>query len=589
VETTIGGEFSPDAAVATIAISPKPGIAFVVPIAHPEAPWKDPYRVLGIIGRALAYTDAKRVAHNAKFDDRWISEFGVEVRADFDTMIAAHVLDENRFKALKYLAQLILGVDPWADVDTTKAMEQPLSKLARYNAKDADYTLRLYYEFRNQLTSTGNARTLRIFSKLLMPASRALTDIERTGMYVDQQRLLERRLQLDENLEKIDRLLTKRVGHSANWNSIQQVAKILFGEMKFPMFDITKKGAPSTKESVMLRLSVMERAKGKNDAHNVPALILKHRELQKNKGTYFENWAALTDKNSRIHTSYKLFGTVTGRLSSGKENKKERGFNAQQIPRNPFMRSVFGAPPGWKHVEADFSQVELRIAAHISQEPTMKRLFQLGQDIHLATAMQVTGKSAEAISSEERKKAKAVNFGFLYGMGYKKFVDYARDNYGVHVELEEAKAVRERFFSTFSGLRPWHERQRRLVRNYGRVQSLIGRIRHLPDIESGDEEIRKEAERQAINSPVQSMASDMMLIALIYLHERMPPDEAKVTGTVHDSILFEIREDCVDHWVSVMRETMENLPLKKLFGAELSVPITVDIKVGDHWSEGVLV
>lgn len=589
VETTIGGEFAPDAALATIAIAVKPGVVFVVPIMHPEARWRDPKRVIEIVAHALAYTNARRIAHNAKFDDRWVSHFGGDVRADFDTMIAAHMLDENRFKALKYLAQLLLGVDPWADIDTMRVMEQPLRKLARYNAKDADYTLRLYYVFRQQLTAPGNERTLRIFSKLLMPASRALTDIERTGMYVDQDRLLQRRLELDEKLKKIDRLLVRRVGHPANWNSPQQVAKILFGELGYPMFELTKKGAASTKESVMLRLSVTEKAKGTKDSRNIPALILKHRELQKNKGTYFDNWAALTDENSRIHTAYKITGTVTGRLSSGKQHEKERGFNAQQIPRNPWLRSVFGAPEGWKHFEADFSQIELRIAAHLSQEPTMKRLFQLGEDIHLATAVQVTGKSPKSITSEERKKAKAVNFGFLYGMGYKKFVDYARDNYGVHVELEEAKAVRNRFFETFSGLRSWHERQRRLVRNYGRVQSLIGRVRHLPDIESGDEEIRQEAERQAINSPVQGLASDMMLMALNLLHERMPPDEAKVTGTVHDSILGEIREDKVDYWVPIIRKTMENLPLKKMYGAELSVPIVVDIKVGDHWSEGALV
>lgn len=589
VETTLGGEFAPDPDIATIAISPKPGLAFVVPVAHPETPWRDPYRVLGVVSHALAYTRGKRIAHNAKFDDRWISHFGAPVRADFDTMIAAHVLDENRFKALKYLAQLLLGVDPWADVDTTKVMETPLKRLALYNAKDADYTLRLYYVFRKQLLQPGNERTLRLFIKLLMPTSRALTDIERTGLFIDETRLMERALQLNTNLERIDRRLEKIVGHPANWNSTQQVAKILFGEMSFPMFDLTKKGAASTNESVMLRLSAMEEVNGEKDSRNVPKLILKHRELKKEKGTYFDNWMALLDKDSRIHTSYKTTGTVTGRLSSGKENKKEKhGFNAQQIPRKIFLRGVFGAPLGWKHFEVDFSQIELRIAAHYSRDPTMMRLFQLGEDIHLAMAARITGKDPRDIIAEERKKAKGVNFGYLFGMGWAKYIDYARDSYGVFVTEDEAKESRRAYFDTFSALPKWHERQRRLARNYRRVQSLIGRIRHLPDIDSQDEEIRKEAERQAINSPVQGLASDMMLLGLIILHDMMPPDEARVTGTVHDSIIGEIREDLIDKWAPIIKHTMENLPMKKVFGAELSVPIVADLKIGDYWGEGVL-
>jgi DNA polymerase-1 len=579
LETTGTEEYVDGAKIVTVGVSPKPGLAFVVPIEHPDTPFKDPSRVLSIIGNALMFTPGKIIAHNAKFDDRWMTQFGLPLHADFCTMIAAHVLDENRFKSLKFLAQLILGVDPWADVDLGGggAMTTPLPKLARYNAKDADYTLRLYYHFREELTASGNERTLRLFTKLLMPASKALTTIERTGMWVDQERLLNRRLELKARMERVHRRLVKLIGHDANWNSPQQVAQILFGELKLPMFDLTRTGKPSTKESVMLRLK---------HKHKVPALILKWRELSKQEGTYLGPWSELLDRGGRIHTHYKITGTVTGRLSSGKEHAKAPGINVQQIPRDTFIRSIIGAPPGWKFVEADFSQIELRIAAHYAQDPTMMRLFQLGEDIHLATAVKMMGKHPDQITPEERKKAKSVNFGFLFGMGWEHFIEYAFENYDIIVTEHEAKAFRDDFFIAFSRIRAWHERQRRLVRNYGKVQSLIGRVRHLPDIESQDQEVRKEAERQAINSPVQGLASDFMLLALGILHEQMPPDEAKIVGTIHDSGLFEIRDDVVDKWCGTIKYTMEHLPIKRLFGAELSVPVTVDVKVGQHWGEG---
>lgn len=579
LENTGFDELAEDAEIVTIGISPKPGLAFVVPINHPDHVWKAPERVLQTVGNALVYTKAKRIAHNAKYDDKWLQQFGSNVSADFDTMIAAHVLDENRFKGLKPLAQQLLGVDPWADVDWSKggAKATPLIKLALYNAKDADYTLRLYYVFKKELLKPGNERILRLFAKLLMPASRVLTAVERTGMWVDRDRLIERSLQLERRADKLNRKLTKLAGIEINWNSAPQVADVLFGRLKLPIFDLTGTGKPSTKESVLLRLK---------DEHPVPQLILEWREVKKNQNTYFANWLAQMDEKHYIHPNYKITGTVTGRLASGKEDKKDPRLGVQQVPRDPFIRGCIGAPPGWRFVEADFSQVELRIAAHYSQDATMTRIFQMNGDPHMTMAMAMTGKSQKDVTKEERKKAKAVNFGFLYGMGAKKFVDYARDNYGVVVSEAEAKAVRKRFFEEYRDLLPWHERQRRLVQQYHRVQSIIGRVRHLPDVLSEDQDVQAEAERQAINSPVQGLGSDLCLLSMILLHERMPPTEAKLVGSVHDSILFQVRKERVKHWTEIIQTTMEDLPLKKMFGAEISIPIKVDITVGRHWSEG---
>lgn len=233
------------------------------------------------------------------------------------------------------------------------------------------------------------------------------------------------------------------------------------------------------------------------------------------------------------------------------------------------------------------SQIEMRIAAHYSDDPTLKRIFREGRDVHMEMAVKITNKPAKFVKKEERKKAKSVNFGYLFGMGWKKYITYAYDNYDLVVTADEAQSTRDEYFGTFRRLRPWHDRQRRLVNNYKQVTSLIGRTRHLPDIDSEDEEVRQEAERQAINSPVQGLASDLNLLALIILHNLMDPKEARIVGTVHDSTLFEIRADKVDKWVPIIKQVMENLPLKQKFGVTLDVPIKVDITVGTHWGEGV--
>jgi DNA polymerase I-like protein with 3'-5' exonuclease and polymerase domains len=308
--------------------------------------------------------------------------------------------------------------------------------------------------------------------------------------------------------------------------------------------------------------------------------MIKYRKWAKYLSTYIlPLWFEHRDQDGRVHSNYKLFGTVTGRLSG------EGGI--QQIPRDVFIRSLLGATPGWTFVQGDYSQVELRVAAMLANERRMLRMFTVGEDIHMNTAVQTTGKLASEITKEERKKAKAVNFGFLYGMGAPKFESYAFDNYGVKVTPEEAQETRDRFFESYPGLRPWHERQRRLARRYHRVNSPIGRVRHLPDILSTDKDVQAESERQAINSPVQSMASDLMLMALIRLHARMSKEgNARILGTVHDSILFEVKHGYEDYWLPIIKETMEDMEyVRRTFGFEVTVPIIADIETGSHWGE----
>jgi len=308
-------------------------------------------------------------------------------------------------------------------------------------------------------------------------------------------------------------------------------------------------------------------------------------------GTYEEQ----LDENDRLHTTYKLHGTVTGRTSSGKIDEEKitasrgrrRGVNLQQVPRDPFIRGLFGAPPGRTFVEADFSQVELRLAAFCARERNMLHLYAQGVDIHLATAARTTGKPLSQVTKDERKKAKPVNFGFLYGMSWGKFLETAWTNYGVRFTPEEAQATRVAFFEAYPDLPKWYAKQKRLARGYGRVETPMGRVRHLPDIYSPDKGVRAEAERQAINSPVQGFASDMLIFGMVLIEQKFKElnIDGRIIGTVHDACNFDIADKDMRRALPVIKDTLENLPLYEKFGVHLDVPIIADLKAGTHWGD----
>lgn len=560
--------------IVTIAFTWQEGQAAVVPLYHPESPWKDPAAVQRILGGAIRRSTAKNIAHNGKFDARWMLAKDMTITQHGDTMLAAHMIDENRAKGLKPLSQVLLGADAYGVGDELgNATQIPLKRLAIYNGKDTDYTLRIYHHMRKELIA--EPRVARIYAKLMMPASNALVEIEARGIQLDMDRWGTRFEHAAYVEDKVRNYMlqfmpkSKRAG--INFASPIQVANWLFKDLGLPVIEVTKTGQASSKESVLLQLA---------QHHKAAQALIKWRKWRKYRTTYFLPWRDFRDEANRIHPTYKLFGTVTGRLSCSNPN-------LQQVPRDPFIRGILGARPGWSLVVADYSQVELRIAAMMANEPTMLGQFARGEDIHLARAMSMTGKAAADITKEERKHAKPVSFGYLYGMGEAKFVTYARDSFEVVVTPEEAHANRTGFFRDYPMLLVWHDRQRRLARKYGRVSSPLGRVRHLPDILSKDRGVQGEAERQAINSPVQSFASDLMLISLVKLHSMMSePAGACIVGTVHDSILVEVRDDMLGTWTPVIKEVMEDMSLvRRQFGTDVTVPIVADIEVSKHWSD----
>jgi len=285
-------------------------------------------------------------------------------------------------------------------------------------------------------------------------------------------------------------------------------------------------------------------------------------------------WAEWAQWDGRLHPNYNLTGTRPGRPSC-------KDPNLQQTERGEFIRGIISARPGSSLISADLKQAEMRIAAMLSQDPALMHIFRTGQAPPVAPAKMITGKTQ--VTKKERKKAKAVNFGLIYKLGWRGLQRYARDKFDVEFTDEEAQQYHKTFFVTYPGLLTWHKKQIVIVHKYQEVRSPLGRIRHLPDILSTDKDVRAEAERQAINSPVQATASDMCLLAAAILFPDMNPKKIRLVGLIHDALLFECRDDIIDMWVHKIKQVMENLPLAEKFGFHPSVPIEVDIKVSKYW------
>ena len=590
--------------------------AFALPLYHPESPWRKNSKAVLRALKPEIEAIPRAVAHNASYDAKWMIQYGVNRKATFDTMLAVHVLNENIQKGLKPQAQMRLGVEPWG-VDTKNLLDMPLDEVLEYNVLDTWYM----YHIKRQLEAElkDQPRLEKLFHKLLMPAQHSLIDSEMRGIWIDTQRLAERDPLIVEKLYNIEQNIRKAADlqsdddplalsprdkewpkdikgkpRDINFNASIFARWMLFDWCGLPIHERGKEkaddspGDPSMAEDVLLALK---------DQHPVVPFMLERVKWNKYLTGFINPYKELYDEEHRIHTNFKLAGTVTGRLSSGKNDAEKvsgsrgklRGVNLQQVPRDPTIRGLFGAPPGWTFVEADYSQIELRIAAYLAREEHMLHLYSIGADIHLTTAARVTGLPESQVTKEIRKTVgKPVNFGFLYGMGWNKFIETAFNNYGAVFSETEAKGARTTYFELFPGLLPWHGRQRMLVAKYGRVQSPLGRVRHLPDIYSPDRGVRSEAERQAINSPVQGFASDLAVLSMIRINRRFKAEgiEAHCLGLVHDAVNFEVRDDHVAKALPIIKDSMENVEeVAKTFGVHIDVPIIADLQVGRHWGD----
>lgn len=515
------------------------------------------------------------IGQNGKFDNKYLEYvYGGCFTLQFDTMLAHHLLDENTTSGLKDMAAKFLNAPDYdipKPIDFTK--NSP-SEVMKYNAWDVYYTFKLFKLFRAQLME--DLALARFFTKVTMPAARALHQVERTGIYVDSNKLKQNYNDIKKEVFSLEKKLTNI--SSINWNSTKQLGELFFSETNYNLEPVmyTKTNKPSVAEAALKIM--LDTYSDKVEIVDIIETLLTYR--RKLKLTQFlSSWEDYLDEEDRMHPKYLLHGTVTGRLSC-------KDPNLQQVPRDILARSCITAPDGFILGEVDYSQIELRVAAELSGDQQMQMCFNTGVDIHRLTASRAMGVDPETVSKADRKKAKAINFGFLYGMGAKKFKEYARDKYEVHISDEEAKSFRKRFFALYSSLQTWHARQIKLAHQFGMIRNKLGRIRHLaPDIYSDDSFTSSQAERASINSPVQSFASDMTQISLARITNELPHDKIRVVGTVHDSILFEVREDSLELCDKVYDITTNLDYIRANFGVTFNTPIDVEIKLGP-WGLG---
>jgi DNA polymerase-1 len=493
---------------------------------------------------------------NGKFDTLFLEEqWNIPkdmLTIDDDIMIMAYVLEMGQRKSLKELAKRHCGAEDW-DVDK-KTKTGVSEDMFKYNRLDLYWTWQVYCT----LLEKFDDRTWRLYKLLALESYKTYRNVERRGMYLDVGAAKELIPKYKSKAAEIEAEL-KQVA-DINWNSNAQVAKVFIDQLGMPVLKRTPKGAVSIGAEQLDDYAAM--------GYPIATKLLEYKRRLKDVGTFLEPWIEQA-VDSRLHPTFNVDTVRTGRTSCKEPN-------LQQVPRDKALRTLFKAPPGKALFECDYSQLELRIACHYAEERTMQGIYAQDGDIHTRTAQVVTGKSE--VTKEERGKAKAVNFGFLYGMSAKGFVNYAKTGYGVIVTDKEATEMRARYFNTYRDLEPWYAKQKRLCMQDGGVYTLFGRFRALPEIYSQEWSEKGSAERCCINTPVQSSGSDILLSAMIEIDQTLP--ECQIVCTVHDSILVEVPEDKIDYYKERIGSIMKHPALLDYFGVKLKVPLDIDIGVG---------
>ncbi len=617
-----------DFKILSCAISAKPGTCYVIAVEHPDNPLaQDPRYVhfCRLVLKKLLERDVTRpqkriIAHNGLYDCYILAgHFGIDVHLTFDTMVMAFLLNENEPKTLKRQAPQWLGVKVWNDgivwTETVRYKDDdgrsksyrrmiipPWETLWPYNAKDTDYTLQLYYNQKQRISN--QPKLIRLFTKLLVPAVKALVKIQLNGLCFDRERVIERIEQTVRLRQEQEAIILSYVPEDRratfNVNTPVDLRYLLYDVRGLPIQLHPKTKKPTTDKEALTALE--DSVEQDSDDARLMKAIREYRKWAKYDSTYLHKWYLAMTPDGWVFPKYNLCGkesqgggdsddgVVTGRLSG----------DYQQIPRDVFLRSCVSAPldtpkyKGWKWLQADLSQVELRLVAHEAGDPNLIDAYRTGKDVHTMMArklLEMRGTDPDSVSPDEFKRyrtlAKGVNFGFLYGMEWPKFIRYMRTAFNATITPEEAKAARQAFFDMWPRIAHYHRQQRQKVETYKKVESLIGRVRRLPDIDSDDKSVRENAVRQAINSPIQSLGSDIMLLGMIEVAKEIEgkEDEIIMVMTFHDALGFYVRPDVAEEWGERIQYLMANPPLKEWFGVELLVPLAVDYEISTHWTE----
>lgn len=551
-----------------ISLSAKPGIAWYIP-ANVEGA-EDDQTVLELLKPLLENEKSLKVAQNFKFDQLVLAGAGTEVKGPvFDTMVAAYLVDANQKLSMDALAVKYLNYRPVPIQEligkrgkSQKTMDQlPYNEISDYACEDADITLQLYHVLKEKLEED---ELTDIAENLEFPLIRVLGKMEQYGIKLDVEMLNEFAKELKKDLMELEEQIFEKTGTEFNLNSPQQLGDVLFNKMEIPAGKKTKTGQYSTSEDVLTKLAA---------TYEVPALVLDYRSTSKLLSTYVDALPKLADEETgRIHTDFNQTVAATGRLSSSNPN-------LQNIPirtkRGREIRKAFIPDQGYKLLAADYSQVELRVIASVSEDENMIEAFKKGEDIHARTAKEIFGlDSLDDVTPDHRRKAKEVNFGIPYGVSA----------YGLASRLgisnNEGKEMIDQYFERFPGVKKYIDETVADAKEKGYVSTLMGRRRYIPDINSRNWNVRGFAERTAINMPIQGTAADIIKKAMIDIQNLFEDKgyQSRMLLQVHDELIFEIAEDEVDSLPDKIKELMEH-------AFKLDVPLDVEMGIADNWLE----
>ena len=515
------------------------------------------------------------VGQNIKYDAHVLRHYQIDINAEIaDTMLMSYVYNPTAGRHdLDSLADLYLqrGTIKFEDIAGKGSKQISFSQVnideaTKYAAEDAELTLQLYYALQAKLAAlsiNNHSRQLEILQTLELPLVPVILAMEAKGVLIDKTLLAEQSQLLAKAIEKIKQQAYDLAGHSFNLDSPKQLQIILYDQLQIKVIKKTPKGQPSTAEPVLAELAHI---------HPLPQYILNYRSLAKLKSTYTDRLPEqINPQSGRVHTSYHQAVTATGRLSSSDPNLQNIPIRTSEGKR---IREAFITPAGYKMLSADYSQIELRIMAHLSEDQSLIQAFLKDQDIHRATASEVFDVTLDQVDSEQRRRAKAINFGLIYGMSA---FGLGRQ---LNIGRKEAQAYIHTYFERYPGVSRYMEKTRQQAAEQGYVETLLGRRLYLPNIHSANANQRMATERAAINAPLQGTAADLIKLAMIKIYQWLADDEipASMIMQVHDELVFEIKNDCLEQVkqqiVKIMSEVMQ-----------LRVPLKVDMGVGNNWQE----
>jgi DNA polymerase-1 len=560
------------AQIVGISLSVKPGEAAYVPLRHAYAgapEQLDTEAVLAKLKPWLEDATKPKLGQNIKYDTHVFANAGIGVRGyAHDTLLQSYVLEAHKPHSLESLASRHLSRSglSYEDVAGKGASQIPFAQVevqraAEYSCEDSDMTLHVHQVLWPQMQAQRGL--LHVYREIEMPTSAVLAKIERHGVLVDAALLARQSRELAERMMALEAEAYALAGQPFNLGSPKQIGEILFGKLGLPVKKKTASGTPSTDEEVLDELAA---------DYPLPAKLLEHRSLAKLKGTYTDKLPQMVNPaTGRVHTNYAQAVAVTGRLSSNDPNLQNIPI---RTPEGRRVREAFIAPPGAKILSADYSQIELRIMAHISGDPGLLKAFADGMDVHRATASEVFGIAPDTVTSEQRRYAKTINFGLIYGMGAFGLAS------ALGIERSAATNYIERYFQRFAGVKRYMDETKQRAKADGYVETLFGRRIVLPEINGGNGPRRAGAERQAINAPMQGTAADLIKLAMIAVQSRLEAEgrATKMIMQVHDELVFEVPEAELDWARAEVPRIMSSV-------AQLRVPLLAEVGVGANWDE----